>query len=46
MEHQARPAGSTLALVRARRRLLALALFAILALWSVLLWWIFERVAR
>ena len=37
---------STQALVRARRRLLVLALFAILALWSILLWWIFERVAR
>lgn len=37
---------STEALVRARRRLLVLGLFAILALWSVLLWWVFERFAR
>lgn len=37
---------STEALARARRRLLVIALFGILALWSAMLWWVFERVAR
>ena len=34
---------STLALAKARRRLLVGSLLAILALWSALLWWIFQR---
>jgi hypothetical protein len=34
---------STLALARARRRLLVGSLLAILALWSALLWWVFQR---
>jgi hypothetical protein len=37
---------STEALVRARRRLLVIGLFAILSIWSALLWWVFELVAR
>jgi hypothetical protein len=36
---------STVVLARTRRRLMVLALAAILALWSALLWWIFQRVA-
>ena len=37
---------STYALARARRRLMVLGLVGILALWSALLWWLFERFAR
>ena len=35
---------STSVLARTRRRLMVLALFAILALWSAGLWWVFQRV--
>jgi hypothetical protein len=34
---------STVVLARTRRRLLVLALVAILALWSAGLWWLFQR---
>lgn len=37
---------SASALARTRRRLLAVGLVALLALWSVLLWWVFQRYAR
>lgn len=36
---------STAVLARTRRRLLVIGLVAILALWSALLWWLFQRVA-
>jgi hypothetical protein len=36
---------STVVLARTRRRLMVLALFAILSLWSAGLWWVFQRFA-
>ncbi len=37
---------SPVALAQLRRRLLVLGAIGVLALWSVLLWWIFQRLGR